>query len=131
MILPPARADAKVMLKRPAVLLAIAILFAISLIGANIAGRQAARADIERLEKVWPFLDRLSEADRAFLAGLAMTCKLHRHGETQSEVVTCLRTAADDRNAILPNTVSQTDAHDTLERILDFAPGGGVSGSRS
>ena len=95
MILPPARADAKVMLKRPAVLLAIAILFAISLIGANIAGRQAARADIERLEKVWPFLDRLSEADRAFLAGLAMTCKLHHHGETQSEVVTCLRTAAD------------------------------------
>lgn len=56
MILPPARADAKVMLKRPAVLLAIAILFAISLIGANIAGRQAARADIERLEKFGPSL---------------------------------------------------------------------------
>ena len=125
----PPRADIKVLLKRPKILLVVAVLFVFSLIGANIAGRQAARADIERLEKVWPFLDRLSETDRAFLAGLAMTCKLHRHGETQSEVVDCLRTAAADPNAILPNTVSQTDAHDKLERMLDYAPAGGVSGS--
>lgn len=121
--------DIKVLLKRPMILLLVAVIFVFSLIGANIAGRQAARADIERLETVWPFLDRLSEADRAFLAGLAMTCKLHRHGETQSEVVTCLRTAAADPGAILPNAVSQTDAHDKLERMLDYAPTGAVSGS--
>ena len=121
--------DIKVLLKRPMILLLVAVIFVFSLIGANIAGRQAARADIERLEKVWPFLDRLSETDRAFLAGLAMTCKLHRHGETQGEVVTCLRTAAADPGAILPNTVSQTDAYDKLERMLDYAPTGAVSGS--
>ena len=125
----PPPADLKVLLKRPMILLVVAVLFVFSLIGANIAGRQAARADIERLEKVWPFLDRLSETDRAFLAGLAMTCKLHRHGETPSEVVTCLRTAAGDPSAILPNTVSQTDANTKLERMLDYATAGSVSGS--
>ncbi|WP_299163971.1 hypothetical protein [Accumulibacter sp.] len=121
--------EIKVLLKRPMILLIVAVIFVFSLIGANIAGRQAARADIEKLETVWPFLDRLSEADRAFLAGLAMTCKLHRYGETQSEVVTCLRTAAADPSAILPNSVSQADAHDKLERMLDYAPGATSSGS--
>ncbi|TXT28204.1 MAG: hypothetical protein FD131_3337 [Rhodocyclaceae bacterium] len=125
----PGRTDIKVLLKRPTILLAVALLFVFSLIGANIAGRHAARADIERLEKVWPFLDRLNEADRAFLAGLAMTCKLHRQGETQSEILTCLRTAAADPNAILPNTVSQTDAHVKLERMLNYAQLSSRSGS--
>lgn len=121
--------DIKILMKRPMIMLIVAALFVFSLIGANIAGRQAARADIERLEAVWPFLDRLSEADRAFLAGLAMTCKLHRHGETQSEVVMCLRSAAADPSAILPNSVSHADAHDKLERMLDYALGTAVSGS--
>lgn len=121
--------EIKVLLKRPMILLIVAVIFVFSLIGANIAGRQAARANIERLETVWPFLDRLSEADRAFLAGLAMTCKLHRHGETQSEVLTCLRTAAVDPSAILPKSVPQADARDKLERMLDYAPGATSSGS--
>lgn len=125
----PRRTDIKVLLKRPKILLAVAILFAFSLIGSNIAGRNAARADIERLEKVWPFLDRLNEADRAFLAGLAMTCKLHRQGETQNEILTCLRTAAADPKAILPRTMSQTDAHIKLERMLEYAPLSSTSGS--
>lgn len=96
--------EIKVLLKRPMILLIVAVIFVFSLIGANIA-------------------------DRAFLAGLAMTCKLHRYGETQSEVVTCLRTAAADPSAILPNSVSQADAHDKLERMLDYAPGATSSGS--
>ena len=48
------RADLKVLLKRPMILLVVTVLFVFSLIGANFAGRQAARADIERLEKVCP-----------------------------------------------------------------------------
>lgn len=129
MILPAGRPDIHTLMKRPMILLIVSVLFVFSLIGANIAGRQAARADIERLEKVWPFLERLTEADRAFLAGLAMTCKLHRHGEMQSDVVTCLRSAAADPGAILPNSVSHADAQVKLERMLDYASGSSVSGS--
>ena len=58
----PTRANLKLLLKRPMIPLVVAALFVFSLVGANIAGRKAARADIERLEKVWPFIDRLSEA---------------------------------------------------------------------
>lgn len=110
------------MAKRHTLLLVFAVVFALSLVGANLAGRGAARTDIERLEEVWPFLDRLPESDRAFLAGLAMTCKLHRRTSERGEVVDCLRTAATDLDAILPSSVSQADAASKLEQMLSYSP---------
>lgn len=123
------RTDINVLLKRPTFLLIAGAVFAVSLIAANVAGRQAASSDIERLETVWPFLNRLNDSDRAFLAGLAITCKLHRHASTRNEVVSCLRLAAANPDALLPNTVSHTDAQNKLERMLDYAPGGTGAGS--
>lgn len=118
----PGRPDSAMIARRPTLLFAFAVVFALSLVGANLAGRGAAQADIERLEEVWPFLDRLPESDRAFLAGLAMTCKLHRRSSERGEVVDCLRTAATDPDAILPSSVSQADAASKLEQMLSYSP---------
>lgn len=108
--------------RRVRLLIAAALIFAVSLVGANYAGRSAAQADIERLKEVWPFVMNLQNSDRAFLAGLAMTCRLHRHADSRDEVVDCLRSAAADPQATLPKDVEAVEAPTRLEKILAFAP---------
>ena len=115
-------ADIGFLLRRSKILAIGFLVFGASLVGATYLERDAAQADIERLSLIWPFVARLQDTDRAFLAGLALTCKLHQHSDTRDEVVACLRSAAADPAAILPRDMNSADASSRLESMLAFAP---------
>ena len=117
-----ARADIGFLLRRSKYLAIGFLVFSASLVGATYVGRESAQVDIERLSLIWPFVARLQDSDRAFLAGLALTCRLHQHSNTRDEVVACLRSAAADPEALLPREMNHGDAGARLERMLAFAP---------
>ena len=92
-----------------------------ALVIGNATGNDAAQASITRLQILWPSIMTFSEQDRAFLAGLAMTCRLHDQPVERLEVVRCLQAAAIDPKAMLPKGESQSDAPDKLARLLKIA----------
>lgn len=71
-----------------------------------------------RLELVWPSVMEWSEAERAFVVGLAMTCDLHTRPATREATVACLREAAADPNAELPVGVTHAEAPARLDDLL-------------
>ena len=85
------------------------------------AGNSVAEKDIARLQLVWPYVQDMSDADRALLAGLALTCRLHVKDEDADAVVACLREAAGDPDAMLPKDVLPIEASDRLERLISLS----------
>lgn len=87
----------------------------------NVSGEAAGQAAVERLEVLWPSITSAPERDRAFLAGLSITCHLHDKPIERSEIIACLREAARGPNATLPEGEERADAADRLERLLAIA----------
>jgi len=77
-----------------------------------------AESDRTKLMLLWPELDSMPTRDVAFIIGLAMTCRLSDRAQLSSEVVSCLRDAADDPNALLPKWVHHNEAPAKLEALL-------------
>lgn len=98
--------------------LGLALIVAVLVFLGRTAGESAAVADKERLSLVWPGLMDMPQADRAFLVGLAMTCKLGREPVAADAVVACLRRAAIDTNPTLPVGVDKPSAPGKLETML-------------
>ena len=96
-------------------------LFLFALVG-QFAGREAGKADIELLKQVWPYLPQMSPSERAFLAGLSLSCQLHRNAEDRESTIACLRRAAADPDATLPEGFDHSEAPTRLERMLVMAP---------
>lgn len=88
------------------------------------AGTSIADKAVARLQLVWPSIMDFPERDRAFLAGLSMTCRLHEKPMEPAAVVACLHDAAADPNGLLPRDEVQADAADRLERLLALASPG-------
>lgn len=86
------------------------------------AGHEAGQADIELLKQVWPYLPQMSTSERAFLAGLSLTCQLHRNAEDRESTIACLRRAAADPDATLPKDFEHAEAPARLERMLSMSP---------
>lgn len=98
--------------------IAIAVVFVVSLNASYNAGDRDGRAHLERLQLIWPgFLD-LPEADRAVIAGLALSCRLEERPAVPAEVAACLRESAADPDSMKPKGVSQGEASAALERLL-------------
>ena len=72
----------------------------------------------ERLQLVWPSIMEMPEVDRAFIVGLAMTCRLQQRPAAASETIACLREAANDPDATLPKGFDQSRASTKLEDLL-------------
>lgn len=104
---------------------AIAFMAIVTGIG-RFAGEQAADGSIARLEILWPDVMRFQNDDRAFLAGLAMTCRLHTAQPEALAVIGCLREAAADPNAILPVDQDKAHASARLETLLSSIPDSGA-----
>lgn len=96
-------------------------LFLLVLIG-QYAGHEAGQADIELLKQVWPYLPQMSSDERAFLAGLSLTCQLHRNADDRASTIACLRRAAADPSATLPKDFDHSEAPSRLERMLVMSP---------
>lgn len=96
-------------------------LFLFVLIG-QYAGHEAGQADIELLSQVWPYFPHMSSDERAFLAGLSVTCQLHRNADDRESIIACLRRAAADPSAILPKDFDHSEAPGRLERMLVMSP---------
>lgn len=96
-------------------------MFLLVLVG-QYAGHEAGEADIELLKQVWPYLPQMSSSERAFLAGLSLTCQLHRNAEDRESTIACLRRAAADPDATLPKEFEHAEAPSRLERMLAMAP---------
>lgn len=77
-----------------------------------------AESDRTKLMLLWPELDSMPTSDIAFIIGLAMTCRLSDRAHFSSEVVSCLREAADDPSALLPKGVRHDEAPAKLEALL-------------
>ena len=86
------------------------------------AGHEAGQADIELLSQVWPYFPHMSSDERAFLAGLSLTCQLHRNADDRESTIACLRRAAADPSAILPKDFDHSEAPGRLERMLVMSP---------
>jgi|SRR6185369_7804292 len=100
--------------------------FAIVVIGiGRQAGENVAKEDIELLSLVWPYVMDMQQNERALLAGLSITCRLHRTATDRDSVISCLRTAATDPAAMLPKEVPPEEASARLERLLASAPATG------
>lgn len=82
------------------------------------AGREDAARSRERLEMVWPALMTMPENDRALLVGLAMTCQLAQRPPLADQVIACLREAAGDPKAMVPNTIEREQAPARLEDFI-------------
>lgn len=87
-------------------------------------GQGAAKASIERLEVLWPSIMTAPERDRAFLAGLSMTCRLHEKPIDRSAVTACLQAAVVDPDVMLPKGELKADAPKRLNELLSVASGG-------
>ena len=81
-------------------------------------GRDTAAADITRLQVLWPSVMSFPDRDRAFLAGLAMSCGLHSRPVEHAAIVGCLSTAATDPNVLLPKGEVPSDAPSRLTELL-------------
>ncbi|WP_157056051.1 hypothetical protein [Candidatus Burkholderia verschuerenii] len=85
-------------------------------------GHNAGEADAElakkRLELVWPSFMSMPDSDRALVVGLAMTCNLARRPADAGQVVACLRSAASDPNATLPNGTDRNAVPARLDALL-------------
>ena len=69
--------------------------FALALIGiGRQAGEDVAKADIELLSLVWPYVMDMQQNERALLAGLSITCRLSLTATDRESVIACLRSAA-------------------------------------
>jgi len=98
--------------------IAVAVVFVVSVNSSYQAGDRAGRAQLERLQLVWPgFLD-LPEADRAVIAGFALSCHLEGRAAVPGEVASCLREAAADPAALKPKDMTQDAAASALARLL-------------
>ena len=64
----------------------------------------------------------MSTSERAFLAGLSLTCQLHRNAEDRESTIACLRRAAPDPDATLPKDFEHAEAPARLERMLSMSP---------
>jgi len=108
-------------------ILGIAILIAVVGLAAVGIGRQAgenvAKADIELLALVWPYVMDMQQNERALLAGLSISCRLSQTASDRESVIACLRSAATNP-AHLPPQIPPEEAAVRLERLLASAPGG-------
>lgn len=86
----------------------------------NFSGKHVADEVISRLQVLWPSVLSFPETDRAFLAGLSMTCHLNEKEKVRETIIECLRSAANNPNALLPKGDSPSDANDRLERLLSI-----------
>lgn len=96
----------------------VAVLLLASVYVGRRAGEAAGDDARTRLELVWPSVMEWSEAERAFVVGLAMTCDLHTRPATREATVACLREAAADPNAELPVGVTHAEAPARLDDLL-------------
>jgi hypothetical protein len=89
---------------------------------ATSVGRKAGEADAElakeRLLLVWPAFMSMPDGDRALVVGLAMTCKLSSRPADADQVVACLKSAADDPNAMLPKGTDRSAVPARLDALL-------------
>lgn len=85
------------------------------------AGEDVAKADIELLSLVWPYVMDMQQNERALLAGLSISCRLSRTATDREGVIACLRSAAAEP-AHLPKDVPPEEAAGRLERLLASAP---------
>lgn len=86
-------------------------------------GESVAKLDIARLELVWPSVMAFPDRDRAFLAGLSLTCDLHQRPMERNAVIACLQDAAQRPDATLPPAEDRAEATGRLNRLLSIAPG--------
>lgn len=101
----------------------LVVVFAITVIGiGRQAGETTAKADIELLSLVWPYVMDLQQNERALLAGLSLSCRLKQTATDRDSVIACLRSAAADPAALRPKDVSPEEAAARLERLLAIAP---------
>lgn len=110
------------MKKHTLLLLAIAVAagFIVGTVGRS-TGEKTAREDISRLRLIWPRVMEFKDPDRAFVAGLAMTCRLHTKEMDKNEAIACLRSASTDSALVLPKGEDQANAPARLERLLSIA----------
>lgn len=86
------------------------------------AGEDVAKADIELLSLVWPYVMDMQQNERALLAGLSITCRLNRTATDREGVIACLRSAAAEPAARRPKDIPPEEAAARLERLLASAP---------
>lgn len=89
-------------------------------------GKYTGKENLKRLEAIWPRFMTMPEQDRAFLAGLAMTCNLVNADKTAQSTVACLRSAAQDPDVMLPKGERAADAPTRLESLISGAQSEGL-----
>lgn len=104
--------------KKVKLLLVIAVALVIAAVAGRYLGQSSAKEALARIEMIWPGFMEMPEQDRAFIGGLAMTCRLSKVDLDRKEVLACLRSAADDPKALLPKGFKSEDAPAILEALI-------------
>ncbi|MDH2434988.1 hypothetical protein QCD60_20855 [Pokkaliibacter sp. MBI-7] len=98
-------------------LIAAGIVAAI-LYNAKSLGEQRGKANIERLQMVWPTLFQMPEKDRTLLAVLAIDCRMDLIDPSKQGVVDCLEHSLKKSNPLLPKDVSVEQARSRFAEIV-------------
>ncbi|GGM25458.1 hypothetical protein ACFQDN_21915 [Pseudomonas asuensis] len=103
----------------------LVITLSVVVVGSALLGQQYGEQEGQKskalIELVWPSFDSFTEADRAVLAGFSMTCNLQNRAKNAYEVISCLREASSDPNAVRPNGMDQSQASARLESMISNA----------
>ncbi|MEI2697007.1 MAG: hypothetical protein V9E94_01215 [Microthrixaceae bacterium] len=82
------------------------------------AGFKHAEEQKHRIALVWPKVMEMPEIDRALIAGLSETCRLHERPVEVSDVLPCLRSAIDAERPILPAGYDRDAARRRFAEII-------------